>query len=92
MPVLLNWIQDQLEAGNPVYTGNISGASNTMTMTEDRYRRGQHIIMVDHVDFDANGNPISLTLRDQIGNTYRTMTDFTRIYFFIGRAWLYEMP
>jgi hypothetical protein len=75
-----------------VYTGNISGANNNTAVVEDNWRRGQHIIMVDHVNYDANGNPISLTLRDQIGPNYRTISDFGRIYFLIGRAVLYEMP
>ena len=92
VPVLLNWIQDRQDEGKPVYTGNISGASNSTSFIEDNWRRGQHIIMVDHVNYDANGNPISLTLRDQIGNQYRTITDFARIYFLIGRAVVYDMP
>ena len=92
VPQLLNWIADRQDEGLPVYTGNISGASNTTSFTLDHWRRGQHIIMVDHVNFDANGNPVSITLRDQIGPTYRTITDWARIFFLIGRARLYEMP
>lgn len=92
VPVLLNWIQDRQQAGLPVSTGNWPGSNDTTPIIEDYWRRGKHIIMVDHVDFDANGHPISLTLRDQIGNHYRTLTDFARIYFFIGRAVVYDMP
>lgn len=92
VPQLLNWIQARQDEGRPVYTGNISGANNMTSFDPDNWRRGQHIIMVDHVNFDANGNPISLTLRDQNGPTYRTISDFARIYFLIGRAVLYEMP
>lgn len=92
VPQLLNWIADRQDAGLPVYTGNISGASNSTAFVVDNWRRGQHIIMVDHVNFDANGNPVSLTLRDQYGPVYRTITDFARIYFLIGRAYVYDMP
>ncbi|HLL20925.1 MAG TPA: C2 family cysteine protease, partial [Kofleriaceae bacterium] len=92
VPVLLNWIADRQDEGFPVYTGNIAGASNTTAFNEDYWRRGQHIIMIDHVNFDTNGNPISLTLRDQVGPQTRTISDFARIYFLIGRARLYEMP
>jgi hypothetical protein len=92
VPQLLNWIADRQDEGKPVYTGNKSGASNSMAFDLDNWRRGQHIIMIDHVNFDANGNPISLTLRDQYGPTYRTITDWARIYFLIGRAVIYDMP
>jgi hypothetical protein len=91
VPVLLNFIQDLQDAGRPVYTGNYPGSHNGSAFVVDRYRRGKHIIMIDHVDFDANGNPISLTVRDQVGNDYNTFTDFARIYFFIGRARAYDM-
>jgi hypothetical protein len=92
VPLLLNWIADRQDEGLPVYTGNISGANNSTAFVLDNWRRGQHIIMVDHVNFDVNGNPVSITLRDQIGPTYRTITDWARIFFLIGRARLYEMP
>jgi hypothetical protein len=92
VPQLLSWIADRQEAGRPVYTGNISGANNNTAFVVDNWRRGQHIIMIDRVNFDSNGNPISLTLRDQIGNVYRTISDFPRIYFLIGRAIVYDMP
>ncbi|NVB76792.1 MAG: hypothetical protein HOV81_00220 [Kofleriaceae bacterium] len=92
VPQLLQWIADRQAEGRPVYTGNISGANNNTAFDVDNWRRGQHIIMVDHVNYDANGNPISLTLRDQIGPVYRTISDFPRLYFLIGRAYVYDMP
>ena len=92
VPQLLNWIADMQDSGRPIYTGNISGANNNTAFDVDNWRRGQHIIMIDHVNFDANGNPVSLVLRDQYGPTYRTLTDFARIYFLIGRAITYDMP
>jgi RTX calcium-binding nonapeptide repeat (4 copies)/Calpain family cysteine protease len=91
VPVLLNFIQDLQDAGRPVYTGNYPGSDNGSAFDVDHYRRGKHIIMIDHVNFDASGNPISLTVRDQSGNDYNTFTDFARIYFFIGRARAYDM-
>jgi hypothetical protein len=92
VPLLLDWIADRQDEGRPVYTGNISGANNNTSLVLNNWRRGQHIIMIDHVNFDANGNPISLTLRDQIGPVYRTISDFARLYFLIGRAHVYDMP
>jgi hypothetical protein len=92
VPQLLNWIADRQDEGHPIYTGNISGANDMTAIVSNNWRRGQHIIMVDHINFDANGNPISIELRDQIGPVYGTITDFARIYFLIGRANAYDMP
>lgn len=92
VPVLLNWIHDRQQEGLPVYTGNWPGSNDATPIVEDYWRRGKHIIMIDHVDFNANSQPISITLRDQAGNHYRTLTDFARIYFFLGRAVVYDMP
>lgn len=52
-------------------------------------RRGQHIFMVDRVNFDAAQNPISLTLRNPYG-LYVTITDLTHLHFCIGRANQYD--
>lgn len=91
---LLNWIKAMTEAGHPMITGARSGISNATAIqlddpatdaNESTYRRGQHIYQVDHVTVDANGNPTGLVLRDPYGS-YRTITDFVRIYFCIGRA------
>lgn len=91
---LLNWIEDHKQDGYPVYTGYYgTGVTNSTAINDvDYWRRGRHIIMVDDVGFDANGNPISLTIRDQNTPSFVTFTDFARIYFFFGRARLYEMP
>ena len=40
---------------------------------------------VDHVEFDDNGQPVVLVLRDPYGK-HRRLADFARIYFCIGRA------
>jgi len=89
---LLNWIVDRQAEGRPVYTGYVAGLTNASNFDADNWRRGAHIIMIDSVGFDANGNPISLTIRDQIGGVYRTYTDFARIYFYFGRGVTYDMP
>ncbi len=82
---LLYWIKAQRDARKPLITGARSGVRNTTPIQLDTYRRGQHIYMVDHVLTDAWGTPTGLVLRDPYG-LYRTITDFTRIYFCIGRA------
>lgn len=93
----LSWLKAQRDAGKAVYTGARSGISNTTAIklddpstsgNESTYRRGQHIYMVDHVTTDANGNPTALVLRDPYGS-YRTISDFVRIYFCIGRGVIY---
>ncbi len=98
VPVLLNWIIDRQAEGRPVYTGIVSGADNATVLiaptdtVDGTWRRGQHIVMVDRVTFDANGIPNGLVLRDQIGGVDRVFTDVARIYFLIGRARMYDMP
>lgn len=91
---LLLTIQAQLDAGEPMITGARSSISNGTPIqlddpntsdNESTYRRGQHIYMIDHVQFDGNGNPTGLVLRDPYGS-YRTITDFVRLYFCIGRG------
>lgn len=96
---LLVWIHQQVEAEKPLYTGAISSISDSTAIqlddpatdaSESTYRRGQHVYQVDHVKFDSEGKPKGLVLRDPYG-TYRTITDFARIYFCIGRASVLEV-
>jgi hypothetical protein len=79
-----------LAAGKAVTTGASPGISNYTSIkystgSDSTYRRGKHIYMVDRVLKDNNGDPIGLVLRDPYGPE-RTITDFTRLYFCIGRA------
>jgi hypothetical protein len=92
--MLLLSIHAELGAGFPLTTGARSGISNATPIklddpntetNESTYRRGQHIYMIDHVEFDANDNPTGLVLRDPYG-VYRTITDPVRLHFCIGRA------
>jgi Calpain family cysteine protease/RTX calcium-binding nonapeptide repeat (4 copies) len=91
---LLYVIDYYLDEGYPLYTGAVSGVSNLTAITldnpntsasEQTYRRGQHIYQIDHVNFDANDEPISLTLRDPYGS-YLTISDTTRLHYCIGRG------
>ena len=91
---LLYVIDYYLDEGYPLYTGAVSGVSNLTPITldnpntsasEQTYRRGQHIYQIDHVNFDANDEPISLTLRDPLGS-YVTVSDKARLLCCIGRA------
>ena len=90
---LLNWIALAQANGEAVYTGGPSGISDSTPLllglptdgSVNTYRSGQHQYMVDHVEFADNGQPVALVLRDPYGS-YRTLTDFARIYFCIGRA------
>ncbi len=95
---LLNWMDAQLAAGQAVYTGARSGIGNGTPLqvddpatdgNESTFRRGQHIYMVDSILKDGVGNITGVKLRDPYGS-YRTLTDFTRIYFCLsaGAAWL----
>jgi hypothetical protein len=91
---LLNWMDAQIASGKGVITGARSGISNMTALqlddpdteaNESTYRRGQHVYHVDEILRDANNNPTGVVLRDPYGS-YRTITDFTRIYFCIGGA------
>ena len=43
-------------------------------------------MQIDHVEFDGlGGQPAALVLRDPVKGTSRTLTDFTHIYFCLGR-------
>ncbi len=92
VPMLLDWINDRLDEGRPVYTGYWPGATDTTTLDTNNWRRGKHIIMIDRVLFDANGNPNGLAIRDQIGPTIHEYRDFAHIYHLFGRARTYDMP
>jgi len=70
----LKGIQNDLAAGKTVVLGgpgpllsntikNNVNDPNTST-DENTYHRGAHSYMVDHVNTDANGNPVSVTLRN----------------------------
>ncbi|MFZ5446620.1 MAG: C2 family cysteine protease [Myxococcota bacterium] len=92
--LLLLAIDAELDSGSALITGARSGLSNATPIqlddpatdgNESTYRRGQHIYMIDHVEFDANANPTALVLRDPYGS-YRTVSDPVRIHFCIGRA------
>lgn len=88
---LLEYIDQQQQLGVPMITGAKPGISNSTPIrtgeggTDSTYRRGQHVYQVDRVLFDAAHRPTGLVLRDPYGQ-YRTITDFVRIYFCIGRT------
>ncbi len=92
---LMLWIDDQLDHGYPVITGAKSGISNSTPIMNDdplipggdeiTWRRGEHVYVIDHVDFDASGEPSGITLRDPHG-VYRVITDPVRLHYCIGRA------
>jgi hypothetical protein len=92
VPALLNWINDRIEEGRPVYTGYLPKTLDSSTLTTDNWRRGKHIIMVDSVIFDADGNPKGLVIRDQSGPKLLDYYDFAHIYHVFGRAQTYDMP
>ncbi|MEO8554432.1 MAG: C2 family cysteine protease, partial [Kofleriaceae bacterium] len=96
--MLLLAIDAALADGAPMTTGSVSSISDSTPIRiddpstsalESTYRRGQHIFMVDHVNFDAANNPVSLTLRNPYGS-YVTIADLTHLHFCIGRANRYD--
>jgi hypothetical protein len=91
--LMLEVIDAELDSGAALITGGRSGLSNNTAIqlddpntdaNESTYRRGQHIYMIDHVQFDANAVPSALVLRDPYGQ-YRVISDPVRIHFCIGR-------
>lgn len=89
---LLNHIADRLAEGRPVYTGFTPNSVNTTTLTTSNWRRGTHIITITDVQFDSNGNPTALVIRDQVDDDEFVFTDFARIFHLFGRAHTYDMP
>lgn len=86
----LAWVQVMQNADVPLVTGAISNASNTLTLTSDNFRRGQHIFMIDHVTTDANGVATGIVLRNPYGS-YVTFTDPAHIFFLLS-AGAYFLP
>jgi hypothetical protein len=88
----MNWMSAQLEADKAVVVGGRYSLGNMLAIQADNWRRGQHVSTVDHVLKDAAGTPTGMVLRNPYGtqgpggDRYITLTDFTRIYFCIGRA------
>ncbi|MBL8951734.1 MAG: hypothetical protein JNK82_13210 [Myxococcaceae bacterium] len=92
---LMLWVDEQLDHGYPMITGAKSGISNSTPIMNDdplipggdeiTWRRGEHVYAIDHVDFDASGEPKGITLRDPHG-VYRVITDPVRLHYCIGRA------
>lgn len=97
--MMLLAIDAALADGAPMTTGSVSSIDDINTpiriddpstsSNESTYRRGQHIFMVDHVNFDAAHNPVSLTLRNPYGS-YKTIADLAHLHFCIGRANQYD--
>jgi len=84
------WVQLMLSAKVPLVTGATSNASNTLTLTSDNFRRGQHIFMIDHVTTDADGTATGIVLRNPYGS-YVTFSDPSHIFFLLG-AGAYLLP
>jgi hypothetical protein len=92
---MLDWMNTQRTAGKEVITGSIAGVNDFTPLIIDgsnpTWHRGQHIYMVDHVEYDANKNPTALVLRNPYGS-FDKLTDFTRIYFCIGGGARWDLP
>jgi hypothetical protein len=92
---LFDFVANQQAGGLGLTTGARSGVSDstalalddeaTPNVNEGTFRRGQHIYMVDRVEFDAGGRPAAFVLRDPYGME-RALTDPARIWFCVGRA------
>jgi hypothetical protein len=96
---LLSWIKDRLAAGKALTTGARSSLGNNLAIqlddpateaNESTYRRGQHVYMIDSVLTNAAGEPTGLKLYNPYGYNV-TVTDFTRLYFCIGRAQAWDV-
>ena len=87
---LLTWIIVQQWAGKAVYTGAFSSVSDDTPLSEERYRRATHLFAVDHVEVNGQGQPIGLVLYNPYGYL-QPLYDFTRIFFFVGRAVIWDM-
>ncbi|MDG2305282.1 MAG: C2 family cysteine protease [Candidatus Binatia bacterium] len=86
---LLYWVKAKRTQGAGLLTGALGGISDATPIVaggkKKSWRRGQHIYMIDRVEVDGQGTPTGIVLRDPYGSE-RTLSDFTRIHFCIGRA------
>lgn len=88
---LLNWVDARLAEGKAVGFGSMGNLTDSLDLTADNYRRGQHILIFDHVNFDANGDPVSVTTYNPWGTfdtvpggPFQTISDPARIWYLIS--------
>lgn len=87
----LAWVQQQRAAGAALVAGSVSNASDSLTLTDDRFRRGAHIFMIDRVTLDARGVPNGIVLRNPYGGE-QTLRDYTHIWFLLGGGGRWNLP
>src|SRR4029077_494790 len=73
---LLTWIMERQWEGKAVYTGAFSSVSDSTPLSEEWYRRGKHAFAADHVEVNAQGQPIGLVLYNPYGHL-QPLYDFT---------------
>ncbi len=89
---LLNWLHARRSENKAVGFGSVGDLTNALALTSDNYRRSAHIMIIDHVNFDAGGQPISVTIRNPwgdldnsvVGGPVQTISDPARIWYLIA--------
>ena len=89
---LLDWLHARRSEGKAVGFGSMGNLSNSLPLTTNNYRRSEHIMIIDHVNFDAGGQPVSVTIRNPWGSLdnnvpggpTQTISDPARIWYLIS--------
>ena len=88
---LLNWLHARRSENKAVGFGSVGDLTNALALTSDNYRRSAHIMIIDHVNFDAGGQPISSpsatrgeTWTTRVGGPVQTISDPARIWYLIA--------
>lgn len=89
---LLNWLHARRSENKAVGFGSMGNLSNNLPLTSTNYRRSEHIMIIDHVNFDAGGQPVSVTIRNPWGSLdnsvpggpVQTISDPARIWYLIS--------
>jgi hypothetical protein len=90
---LLDWLHARRSENKAVGFGSVGTLSNTQPpLTSTNYRTSPHIMIIDHVNFDANGQPISVTIYNPWGildnnaGPVQTISDPARIWYLISEG------
>jgi|GEM_PF-4417517 len=89
---LLDWLHARRSENKAVGFGSMGNLTNDLPLTTDNYRRSAHIMIIDRVNFDAGGQPISVTIYNPWGflsnsvpgGPVQTISDPARIWYLIS--------
>lgn len=89
---LLNWLHARRSENKAVGFGSVGNLTDELELTLTNYRRSAHIMIIDRVNFDAAGEPVSVTIYNPWGTLnnpvpggpVQTISDPARIWYLIS--------